>query len=518
MLRLTQSIPFVVVAISAAASPAWSCVKTDTRWSASSNTLYIEAPVSCTLSDLATFVKPEVLERVDPALQIWLLKANLRITGGGSLILHGGVLGGDVDELRLLSPNNPAQKIRINARWGNIDIRSTHIQSWDPASNGPDLDYSNGRSYIHVESILDDQGVPRESRMDIVNSEINDLGDTSAQSYGLVWKVVGDFKAIPDLYDRVGVYGSLIGSKVHHNFMGFYSFGANGINITDNEVSYNAKYGIDPHDDSDYLLIARNAVHDNGNHGIICSKRCNNLDIRDNEVYKNKRHGIMLHREVVDSVIENNHVYDNQEEGIVLLESHRNTIRGNIVENNNNGIRLSTGSHDNTIEGNISRNNTYNALYLYAGDTTPETTDGRPRNNVFLHNIVSNNGRAIKVRDADNNVFTQNAFAGNADDLELNNSTSIDITRNLYASADFGTFTLSDANWGSSSIAWSTSTIQSNQNIEYRITDQVPNATYTILRDGLVIANVSSNDSGLLVFKGIIQPGTYRYEVRPLVP
>ncbi|TPW18621.1 MAG: hypothetical protein FD130_130, partial [Halothiobacillaceae bacterium] len=121
-------------------APVMACVKTDTRYASSSNTLYIEKPVTCTLTDLAAFLNATVLELVDSAQRIWLLKANLRITGGGSLLLHGRAAGGDVDQLRLLSANNPARHIRINPRWGIVDIRATHILSWDPAVNGPDTD------------------------------------------------------------------------------------------------------------------------------------------------------------------------------------------------------------------------------------------------------------------------------------------------------------------------------------------------------------------------------------------
>lgn len=412
-------------------SPVWACVKTDTRYAASSNTLYIEKPVACTLTNLAAFLKPTVLELIDPAQRIWLLKANVRITGGGSLLLYGSTAGGDVDELRLLSANSPAQYIRINPRWGHLDIRATHILSWDPAVNGPDTDTTNGRSYIHAESFLDTDGVTaRESRMDIVDSEINNLGYYAAVSYGLVWKVIGDIAAVPDIYDRVNVYGSLVRSHVHNNYMGFYSFGALNITVTDNEIAFNESYGIDPHDDSDWLVISRNNVHDNGAHGIICSRRCNNLTITDNESYRND-HGIMLHREVVDTLVANNYVHHNRDNGIAVFESHRNTIRGNIVEYNEKGIRLSLGSSDNLIENNTVSGNTQNGFYIYKGSDLPETTDGRPKDNVFRNNIVSNNNRLIKVRDADRILFTGNTFSGATSDIEVYDSTAIDIVGNV---------------------------------------------------------------------------------------
>lgn len=432
MLRsiLTSSL-LVLGTTLAMSSPALACVKTDTRFAASSNTLYIEKPVECRLTQLAAFLKTTVLELINPAQRIWLLKANVRITGGGSLLLHGSAAGGDVDELRLLSTNSPAQHIRINPRWGILDIRATQILSWDPAVGGPDTNTANGRSYIHAESFLEADGVTaRESRMDIVDSEIHHLGYYAAVSYGLVWKVIGDITVIPDLYDRVEVYGSLLRSHVHHNYMGFYSFGAYAIEISDSEMAFNESYGIDPHDDSDQLLIARNLVHDNGAHGIICSRRCDGLTIIDNEIY-NSDHGIMLHREVVNTLVANNYSHNNRSDGIALFESHNNIISGNIVEaNQKGGIRLSMGSYGNAIEDNIVRDNVENGLYLYQGDDLPETTDGRPKDNVFRNNTVSGNGRLLKVRDADRILFENNVFSGTVSDIEIYDSTAIDIVGN----------------------------------------------------------------------------------------
>ena len=432
MLRIILTRMLFVLGLTAVTAPVMAvCVKTDTRFAASSNTLYIEKPVTCTLTQLAAFLKTTVLELVDPVQRIWLLKADLRITGGGSLILHGTAIGGDVNQLRLLSANSPVSYVRINPRWGVLDIRSTHILSWDPAVNGPDTNSHNGRAYIHAESFIDTDGVTvRESRMDIVDSEIDHLGFYDAVSYGLVWKVIGDVSAVPDLYDRINVYGSLIRSYVHHNYMGYYSFGAYGIEISDSETAYNEAYGIDPHDDSDYLLITRNISHDNGSHGIICSRRCDHLTITDNEVYNND-HGIMLHREVVDTLVANNYVHHNRDNGIAVFESHRNTIRDNTVEYYIDGIRLSLGSHDNVVENNIVRHNIENGLYLYHGEDPPETTDGRPKDNVFRNNTVADNGRIMKVRDADRIQFVNNVFSGAASDIEIYDASAIDIVGNV---------------------------------------------------------------------------------------
>jgi parallel beta-helix repeat protein len=187
----------------------------------------------------------------------------------------------------------------------------------------------------------------------------------------------------------VDVVGSVTGSRIHHNYFGVYSHGGYGIVYQDNEVDHNVQYGIDPHDDSDHLLIADNFVHDNGNHGIICSQRCDNLAIRNNRTVANAGNGIMLHRSVVDSLIEGNEATDNEDAGIALFESHRNTVRNNKLLRNLRGIRLSVGSADNTVSGNDIGANTGYGIYTYQGTDVPTTGDGRVKRNRFSGNTIS---------------------------------------------------------------------------------------------------------------------------------
>ena len=71
----------------------------------------------------------------------------------------------------------------------------------------------------------------------------------------------------------MNVYGDVLGSHLHHNFWGVYSFGLEGGRWLTNEVDHNAGYGFDPHDDSDHLLIEGNNVHHNGGLGRGCTFR-----------------------------------------------------------------------------------------------------------------------------------------------------------------------------------------------------------------------------------------------------
>ncbi|MEK7153377.1 MAG: right-handed parallel beta-helix repeat-containing protein, partial [Patescibacteria group bacterium] len=271
------SLGFLAIVLPSKAHAA-TCGLTNIRWASSSNTLYLSGPVTCTLSEIKAIRPTAPLDLVDSSNKTWYLRSNLVIEKGAKLVLHGSAIGGDVNELRLKSNNDSSATsiVWVRAQWGTIDIANTKITSWDAVANGPDTEYSAyKRAFIRVRSFLESDGLTaRESRMDIRASEIAYLGYYAAESYGLVWKVSG---TTAGRFDKVNVYGDVTDSHLHHNYFGMYTYGAYGMQITGNEVNNSVQYGIDPHDDSDYLTIENNNSHDNGTHGIICSQRCDHL-------------------------------------------------------------------------------------------------------------------------------------------------------------------------------------------------------------------------------------------------
>ncbi len=204
-------------------------------------------------------------------------------------------------------------------------------------------------------------------------------------------------------------------NSIHHNYFGIYTYGHFGGVWTDNEVAHNVVYGIDPHDDSDSLIIENNYTHHNGTHGIICSKRCDNLTIRNNVSTNNGGNGIMLHRETNDSLLEYNVTNNNGDTGIAIFDSHRNTIRNNESKFNKHGIRFSVGAADNLIVDNVLSNNNDRGINFFQGSDLPTLEgDGRPKRNTFRNNeINSNGGYGIRVRDADDNFFEGNELLDN---------------------------------------------------------------------------------------------------------
>lgn len=417
-LLLTTTIIGALVIVNPA-SAAGPCASRNIRWAGSSNRIYIRGDVECTLTEIKALGSKLIpLELIDAEGRVWFLGANTFIQDGAKLILHSTSVGGDVNELRLKSNNTttPNSFVKIMAQWGMIDINGVKITSWDDNVGGPDTEYATyKRAYIHVRSYLDADGVtPRESRMDIRNSDLGYLGYSGSETYGLSWKVLGKESIGLGVFDVVGVYGDIVNTKIHNNYFGVYTYGAQTMTFLDNEVYDNILYGIDPHDDSDHLLIDSNYVHHNGAHGIICSQRCNDLTITKNKSSNNGGNGIMLHRNTNHSLVDGNELYNNVDSGIAIFDSHNNQISGNTTKFNKRGIRLSVGSSNNMIENNDFSENATHGIYFYKGSDIPTSGDGRPKLNTLRRNTVNANvNRGLSLRQADSNVFEDNDFAGN---------------------------------------------------------------------------------------------------------
>jgi mannuronan 5-epimerase len=396
------------------------------RYAHSSDRIYVENGGTATLSQIKAALPNAPLDEV--ASGIWLLRSHLYVEDGSLLQVHGTAIGGDADELRMAS--DPVGFVGVVADHGSISLRATKVTSWDAASGGPDTSHADGRAFIRVRSRLASNGAALESRMDIHDSEVAYLGYNASESYGLTWKVVG---SSPGLYDKVNVYGDIINSNIHHNYFGVYTYGHEGGQWLDNEVHHNVKYGIDPHDDSDNLVIEGNVVHDNGNHGIIASQRCNNVVIRGNRSYANTGNGIMLHRSSNDAVVEDNDSYLNTDSGIAIFASSRITVRNNrLLDNARNGIRLSVGAADNTVENNEIADSGKYGVYFYKGSDAPNAgDDGRPKRNVFRNNTIrGSTSDAVNLNDADANTFEGNTFSSNGGAIRFKRGTGNRLTRN----------------------------------------------------------------------------------------
>ena|GEM_PF-1388525 len=391
------------------------------RWSSLSQRIYVTGPGSGTLSEMKAALPSAPLVLVNPAGNIWYAGADIIVENGGRLKLYGPAIGGDVAELRLKSDNTIASNavVDVRADWGWLDIRNTKITSWDNTANGPDNEIETyGRAYIRARSTLDPDGVtPRESRMDIINSDIGYLGSDDTEAYGLVWKVAGTAPTnLPPgmtLFDLLRVRGDVLNSRIHHNYIGAYSFGLLGGRWATNEVDHNVVYGLNPHDDSDHLSIEANSIHHNGSHGFMASARCDHGILRSNKCWANGESGLMLHRSSDDWLVEGNESLENGDSGITIFASSRSLVLGNsCVSNRNVGIRLSVGAADNVVTNNQCGFSGTNGLLIYKDNDPPNPgDDGRPKRNVVANNRFYEYGAdALRLEYGDATSLVGNSF------------------------------------------------------------------------------------------------------------
>jgi len=239
-------------------------------WSPASNLISVGNGGSATLSDIKAVLPAAPLDLVDAASKIWLLRANLVVQDGCTLSLHGGTVGGDVNELRIQSVNSASPcgcVVSITADWGALDINSTKVTSWDTIAGGPQTNYlSSGRAFICVRSSLSTNGVtPLESRMNITNSEICFLGTAASDSYGLVWTASGaDPDPASSIFYGLRVYGNVVNCRLHDNYIGGYTLGAANMQWLNNQIWQNAQYGLNLQEDSGGFLIQGNNFSNNG--------------------------------------------------------------------------------------------------------------------------------------------------------------------------------------------------------------------------------------------------------------
>ena len=381
------------------------------RYVSSQNLIVVEHGASATLSSIKAALPRAPLALVDREKRIWLLSANLLVSGGGTLRLHGKRAGGDVEELRLKSDNDgKGGFVSVTADHGFIDIKATRVTSWDTVANAPDAEHETfGRAFIRARSRMRSMVlIPLQSRMDITDSEISHLGYNANESYGLVWKVVAPD---PFVFDYVRIYGNVVNSKIHDNYFGLYSAGSRGSEWRRNKVYNNAQYGLAPHNRSDDLRIEDNDVYENGHHGISVRQNCSRALVRDNRVWGNGGSGITLHRSNRGHIA-GNRITRNFDAGITIYSSSGNTLRDNVVhENGHIGIQLAMGSSDNRIEHNEIGDNGFYGLFVGKGRGRPAAGgDGKPRGNQIAHNTIWGSGAEnLRIMEVPLNTFADNS-------------------------------------------------------------------------------------------------------------
>jgi len=89
--------------------------------------------------------------------------------------------------------------------------------------------------------------------------------------------------------------------------------------------------------------------------------------------------------------------------GIGLVSSSNNSISGNNITNNGDGIRLFHFSNYNSISGNNITNNNYGIFFLFISS-----------NNTVVGNSIASNGLGVYLVSSSNNLFYHNNFIDNS--------------------------------------------------------------------------------------------------------
>lgn len=360
---------------------------------------------SITLPELLPWVQTQSKKQFSNTVQslgngIWLLDTSIVIEDNGRLDITSA---SGVKELRLVSRPDAAYNLIADGGWLNID--GVKVYSWD---NSPGVD-SYDTTYLPTDSgvmqtrsyLLALEG----GRMDLQNAElmylgfaeINDrVGYGKGEPSGLAWRLLP-----PGVTDHAaGPKGSIVKSKVHHNYFGMYSYQAVGLVISGTEVFDNYFYGLDPHDDSYGFVVANNYIHDNGYTGLIFSRRCISNTVYGNRIEHNGSHGFMLDRGSNHNLIYDNEISDNKYDGMVIYQSSDNQIYDNVVKNSGRyGIRIAAEfddqdvfddvAADNVIRNNVVSNSTSHGIYLL---------DRADRNWVLDNQVTNNGGAGIVVK------------------------------------------------------------------------------------------------------------------------
>jgi poly(beta-D-mannuronate) C5 epimerase len=282
--------------------------------------------VSGGVYDLDTVVKqvddPTIIEKKDD--NTYALYVPLNIRAEGALLIQEG-------ETLLLSINKGA----MLSTFGDLFIVGASVKAWDTEKDKPAYYTKREEFRPHITGWCG-------ANVHIVDSYIAHLGYQASKSYGLTYTSCVDTLYREDYAHLPGATGWILNNVFDDVYFGFYSYEADNVVIVGNEYKNNIVYGVDPHDRSRHLIIARNhAYGSKEKHGIIVSREVAYSYIFDNLSEGNNGSGIMIDRNSHDNVIANNVARNNKADGLVFFESPNNISFGNkLVHNGNSGMRI----------------------------------------------------------------------------------------------------------------------------------------------------------------------------------
>ena len=194
----------------------------------------------------------------------------------------------------------------------------------------------------------------------------------------------------------------MVNNRIHDLWYGFFSTNVGHMVLDNNLVSNNFKYGIDPHKGSHDMLFKNNQIF-NSRIGLICSLDCVNVVFEHNRIENNKEIGLMLSRNTVNSTVRFNTI-SNSDVGISISESKSNKIHDNAISRNNIGL---------TIKDDSSHNLSLNNTITYSKNCALAVVLGA-QNNMIKGNYIENynEGGICLSKHASQNIFYSNVIRG----------------------------------------------------------------------------------------------------------
>lgn len=306
--------------------------------------------------ETGTYDLPALLDAVkNPALLArgkdgdYRLRAPLMIAKGAGLVIG--------DRARLFLDRGDGALI---ANFGRLDIVGAQVAGWDYAKGGPASFTDHGDFRPYIVSLCG-------SAMNLAGSRFAHLGYFDTKSYGITYTSCDDI--IYGTEDHTGASGCVIGNRFDDMYYGFYSFESGGIRVVGNQYIDNVVYGIDPHDRSKNLIIAKNIVRGaKQKHGIILSRDVSDSFIFDNISEGNAGAGLILDRASRHNVVANNILRGNGGDGLAFYESGDNLSYGNSLSDNaGSGLRI-RNSQGIVSRGDVISGNQKGGVQAYAID------------------------------------------------------------------------------------------------------------------------------------------------------
>jgi poly(beta-D-mannuronate) C5 epimerase len=270
----------------------------------------------------------------------YLLRYPLMIANGAALTISGK----DMEEMRL---SQEAASFISNS--GALFILHAKMTGWSEKQNKP-APFQNKNTYRPF--ITSWSG----SQLFIADSLLSNLGCMKNKSYGVSYASCRACLGIdPELKNPTG---AVVGSTFTGLYYGFYSYEAADVAIIGNTYADSIVYGIDSHDRSHGMLIAKNEIYGSRKkHGIIVSREVGGSWIFGNNSHDNAGTGIMIDRASAGNIIAGNISAHNKGDGIALFESQNSmTWANNIYGNARSGIRLRNSWNVKLLNDRISDN------------------------------------------------------------------------------------------------------------------------------------------------------------------